>query len=298
MAFLAGSAVVAVAGAGTPRVTPSYNGWWVEALQESDMSVSRRICVVVVSAAALGFSCPGALVAQTSTLEGSVLASPDGRPLSGVLVALEAGPRIKSDGEGAYRLEGVEPGQHLIAVVAPGCQVTFTVVDLLPGEVRSLTFEIAFDLRVFDQLAQRRGSGGRVVMAPEIAAMNASTLAEVLARVAPGMVGATPPQPGMVSSGRGRASVSAGGNLVPAVILDGAILGASGLQDVQDLRPSDVAWIEVLRGAAGGWEVGTGGSGGLIRVQTKRGRGSDTPLIEPERCEIPGFRASKVPGTS
>lgn len=253
------------------------------------MSVLRRWCVMVVCAGALACACPGALAAQSSTLEGRVLASSDGRRLPGVLVAVQAGPRTLSGADGAYRIEGVEPGEHLLAVVAPGCQLTFALVDLLPGEVRSLTFDIAFDLTVFEELAQRQGSAGRMVMAAEIEAMHASTLAEVLSRVAPGMVGSSPPQPGMVSPGRGRATVSAGGSVAPAVILDGSILGPSGLQDIQDLRPSDVAWIEVLQGAAGGWEVGTGGSGGLVRIQTKRGRGTSPLLLAPERCEIPGF---------
>ncbi|GMV06554.1 MAG: hypothetical protein AMXMBFR53_28300 [Gemmatimonadota bacterium] len=56
------------------------------------------------------------------------------------------------------------------------------------------------------------------------------------------------------------------------------------------IRPSGVAWIEVFRGAVGGWEVGAGGSGGLIRIQTKRGRPMEPPSLDPELCDIPGWR--------
>jgi len=89
---------------------------------------------------------------------------------------------------------------------------------------------------------------------------------------------------------RSRTPVGLRGDVGPAVVLDGANLGTSGIQSLQDIRPSDVAWIEVFRGAVGGWEVGTGGSGGLIRIQTKRGRAMEPPSLDPELCDIPGWK--------
>ncbi len=255
------------------------------------MSVVRRVGVTAACAAALAVPGPRVLRAQSSTLEGFVLASADGRRLPGVLVVLDSGPQAKSDGEGVYRLEDIPPGEHWIALVAPGCQITFASVDLWPGEVRSLAFEIAYDPKVAEGLARRRRSLGRLVTAWEIEAMHAGTLTEVLAYVAPGMVGTTPRQPGMDPVARSRSPVGFQGSVPPSVVLDGTVLGTSGFESLQDIRPSDVAWLEVLRGAAGGWEVGTGGSGGLIHIQTKRGRRMDFPFLEPEQCEIPGWEA-------
>lgn len=232
---------------------------------------------------------PHPLAAQSATLEGFVLSSSSGRRLGGVLVAVERGPRTISDADGAYRLPGIEPGERRIALVAPGCQITFANVGFWPGEAKSLAFEVAFDPQVAERLSQRRRSSGKVFSAAEIDAMRVPRFLDVIARVAPGMVRMMPTQPGAAPVAGNRSPVGISESVPPAVILDGAFLGASGFQVLQDINPADVAWLEVFSGAAGGWAVGTGGSGGLLRIQTKRGRQMDAPLRDPERCEIPGW---------
>ncbi|MHB1193548.1 MAG: hypothetical protein ACYC6F_10925 [Longimicrobiales bacterium] len=255
--------------------------------------MSKSFSYLALAACALATALGGALPldAQSATLEGFVLASSSGRRLGGVLVAVESGPRAKSDSDGAYRLEGIEPGERRIALVAPGCQVTMANVGFWPGEEKSLAFEVAFDPRVADQLTLRRRSAGKVVAAAEIEAMRAPTLLDVISRVAPGMLRSPSSQPGMDPLARSRSPVGLQGDVPPAVVLDGVVQGTSGIQMLQDIRPSDVAWLEVLSGAAGGWEVGTGGSGGLLRIHTKRGRQMDALVLEPERCEIPGWKS-------
>jgi len=233
---------------------------------------------------------PQALGAQSASLEGFVLSSSSGRRLGGVLVAVEGGPRTRSDADGAFRLSAIEPGERRIALVAPGCQITFANVGFWPGEAKSLAFEVAFDAEVAERLSQRRRSAGRVITAAEIEAMRVPRFLDVIARVAPGMVRMQPAQPGASAVAGNRAPVGLSESVPPAVILDGAFMGASGFQVLQDINPADVAWLEVLSGAVGGWQVGTGGSGGLIRIQTKRGGQMDAPLLEPERCEIPGWK--------
>lgn len=269
-----------------------YHDWTSGIPEELLMSVSRRLRALAAFAAALPpfLGAPGSLEAQSATLEGFVLGSSSGRRLPGVLVAAEGGPRTRSGDEGVYRLEGIEPGERRIALVAPGCQITMATVDLWPGETRSLAFEILYDPKVADQLARRRRSSGKVVTGWEIEAMHAPTLLDVLSRVAPGMVGSQPRQPGMDPVARSRSPVGFLGNVPPAVILDGSLLGATGFSYIQDISPTDVAWLEILGGASGGWEVGTGGSGGLVRIQTKRGRQMDAPILDPEQCEIPGWK--------
>jgi len=185
-----------------------------------------------------------------------------------------------------YRLEDIPPGLHRVAFVAPGCQITFASVEVWPDETRSVAFEIAYDPAVAELLAGRRRSSGKLVTAQEIEAMHAPTLLDVLSRVAPGMVRSQPNQPGKEVRVRSRSPVGVQEDVAPAVVLDGAVLGPDGFWYLQDINPSDVAWLEVLGGASGGWDVGTGGSGGLIRVQTKRGARLDAPFLEPEQCEI------------
>jgi hypothetical protein len=254
------------------------------------MSVSRRILAVAACAAALALGGAPPLGAQSATLEGFVLSSSSGRRLGGVLVAVESGPRTKSDNDGVFRLEGITPGERRIALVAPGCQITLANVGFWPGEEKSLAFEVAFDARVADQLTLRRRSAGKVVTAGEIEAMRAPTLLDVISRVAPWFVRSVASQPGMDALAQSRSPVAVQGSVPPAVIVDGVIQGTSGMQVLQDIRPSDVAWLEVLSGATGGWEVGTGGSGGLVRIQTRRGRAMDALILAPEQCEIPGWR--------
>lgn len=258
------------------------------------MSSSLRCGAAATFVAVLLFGCPLPLVAQAATLEGVVVSTITGTRVSGVLVAVEGGPRTLTDGDGTYRLEGVPPGEHRVAVVAPGCQIATATVALSALETRAVAFEIAYDPEAGERAARRRRPGGKVVTGRDIEAMHASTLLDVLARVAPGMLGSTPPQPGMDPEARSRSPVGLRGDVAPAVVLDGANLGPSGIQVLQDIRPSDVAWIEVFRGAVGGWEVGTGGSGGLIRIQTKRGRPMEPPSLDPELCDIPGWRRGSV----
>lgn len=261
-------------------------------MDASQLAGTRRIAPLAAVAVTLSglLAAPGLLGAQTATLEGFVLSSSTGRRLPGVLVAVESGPRALSDADGAYRLVGIEPGERRIALVAPGCQITMANVGFWPGEEKSLAFEVAFDPTVADDLTQRRRSLGKVVTAAEIEALRVPTFLDVISRVAPGMVRLMPTQPGAAPVAGNRSPVGVSESVPPAVVLDGTLLGSSGFQVLQDINPSDVAWLEVFSGAAGGWAVGTGGSGGLIRIRTKRGRQMDALFLEPERCEIPGFK--------
>jgi outer membrane cobalamin receptor len=64
-------------------------------------------------------------------------------------------------------------------------------------------------------------------------------------------------------------------------------LGGNNVRDIDDIPVGDVALIEVVSGASGGWSYGTGGAGGVIKIHTKRGRG--LLLADPESCELPNW---------
>ncbi|MFH1572343.1 MAG: hypothetical protein ABIG68_00070 [Acidobacteriota bacterium] len=60
----------------------------------------------------------------------------------------------------------------------------------------------------------------------------------------------------------------------------------AGLRGWQEISPTSLGWPP-WRGGGRRWgSGGTGGSGGLIRIQTRRGRQMDAPFPEPEQCEI------------
>lgn len=241
----------------------------------------------VVFAAAL-VALPTAAFPQTSALTGVVRASGDGSPVAGVLILLDTGERTTSDAAGAYRIPAVASGRRDVALVAPGCQITFRTVTLEPGMTRA-DLDIAFDEKVVADLTRKQRAGGTLVTAAEIQEMNAHTLMDVLARVAPGMVVSPATQPGGDARIAGRGYVTAQGTRTPAVVVDGVALGPDGSNQLNAIPASEVAWLEIHRGASGGWELGTGGAGGLIRVNTRRGGAGGPPTLDPRLCPIPGW---------
>ena len=68
------------------------------------------------------------------------------------------------------------------------------------------------------------------------------------------------------------------------VIFDGVQVG-DGERALQDFKPVDVYSMEILRGASRGWEYGTGGAGGVIKIVTKTGD-LGYGVEHPDRCDI------------
>jgi hypothetical protein len=229
---------------------------------------------------------PVAMTAQAYALLGGIVSSStSGGPVSGALVMLDSGKRAKTDAWGRFLLTDIIPGSHQVAIVTPGCGVSFATVELEPDRQRNIGFLVEFDP---DQLTQLFDTDplALVVTAEEIEAMTVQRLSHVLRRVVPFMVGGRSSRPGSEETrliGRTR-SVSGGSN-APVVVVDGVVLGTSSIRDIDDIQVGDVALIEILRGASGGWSYGTGGSGGVIKIWTKRGQG--LRLSDPESCEVP-----------
>jgi iron complex outermembrane receptor protein len=226
--------------------------------------------------------------AQHTTVRGLVVAGADGGVVAGVLVLLDSGQQARTDAAGAFALTGVPAGPHRVALVAPGCQIAFASVGPVHGDDRVVAFQIDYDAEVVAE-AHRRAASARVIGAAEIANLHARDLTDVLSRLVPGLVSTASSQPGQDVPLRSRGQISVHGPVPPAVVLDGMLMGEAGVARIDDIAPNDVAWIEVARGAAGGWEVGTGGAGGVIRIQTKGGRRMDAAFVDPARCWIPGW---------
>ena len=252
------------------------------------MTVSR-VLKATVALTVLGLLAgPCGILAQKVSLRGMVVSAASGEPLGGILVALDSGERARTDKKGVFRLDGVPPGHHQVALVGAGCQITWATV-----ETRAVAdFTVAFQMEYSPEVAtaaRSRSAEGRVVGGAELRALHARDLTDVLARLFPGLVGTTT-QPGQEPRLRSRAVTSLSGPVEPAVIVDGQLMGSTGLARINDIPLSDVAWIHVRRGASGGWEVGTGGSGGVIRIETRRGGQPMAPFRDPAQCELPaGF---------
>lgn len=241
--------------------------------------------------------CPPVGAAQEGTeqeaplpaqMEGSVIGMPEGQPLPGSLVILDSGHRSKTDVSGRFAFPGLQAGTYRVAIVAPGCQIAFASVTLEPWQTRRIGFSIRFDQEAHADEVRRRSSQGVLVTSEEIAAMNVRRLSEVLRRVVPNMVGGPAAAPGenaRLTGGRGNSSMLA--RRAPVLVLDGVRVGESTTRALDEINPDDVAFMEVMKGASGGWNYGSEGAGGVISVTTKRGLQSDAPAIDPELCEVP-----------
>lgn len=236
--------------------------------------------------------------APPATVEGHVVDSLTGRPIPGVLVRLDTGAETFSSSEGRFRLTDVPPGAHMLALLTADCRVNWREVDLEPGDVSSLTVRLSLPFgvaaRQAREAAERRRSEGTLVTAEEIQEMNAVTLADVIRRLEPTMIGNPANMVGSATSvsGRSRNSfTSRTGAEEPVVLIDG-VRATDGSRALAEIHPSDVGTLELLPGAAAGWEFGSAGSAGVIRVTTRRHGDAAAPgrvTDGPGGCVVPGF---------
>jgi hypothetical protein len=238
----------------------------------------------------------GALRGPPPALQGRIVDADTEVPLAGVLVIVEERAEAWTDRRGRFRVPELEPGRYRVLVIAPGCRTGEGAVAVSgdggdPVEIRVTlppTPTLAGEVPPPDE------SRGRVITAAEIDELGVTRLSEVVRRVAPEMIGAAG-DPGRPAALRGRGSPSPSGERVPVLVVDGIVVHAANASALDEIALRDVAWVEILAGALSGWEYGTGGSGGVIRVRTKRGYRVDRHL-SPEYCELPGDWEYPVPG--
>jgi len=216
---------------------------------------------------------------ERAALEGQVVDSLTERPLEGVLLRLDSGVETRSDRSGRFTLGGLEPGPHVLAALTEDCRVAWVGVHLVAGGTAEVTVSMpappggARPQRA--AVPERARSGGRLVTAAEIDAMRARSLRDVIGRIAPSMMS------------RGRNSLLSS-DVEFVVVVDG-VRAADGDRTLDNIRPEDVETIELAPGSSAGWEFGSAGSAGLIRIVT-RGSPSRTPEPSGASCVVPGMR--------
>ena len=235
---------------------------------------------------------PEASAAQekTYTVEGSVVETSSGQGVPGVLLRLESGPETVTGTGGKYRFHGLPAGTHAVAIVTPSCSVQFASFDAAAASRVSLVFQVTPMGSPGVPVSSTPLPGSRVLNGREIEELHVTTFSQLLQRVSPGLIRSVPGQPGQQSRIVSRGVASALSPISPILVLDGVNMGPMDSSDMLDMiHPSDIAFLEVFRGASGGWSYGTGASGGVVRVTRKRGGESPAPDLDPRRCPIPGW---------
>lgn len=248
---------------------------------------------------------PGHLASQElpGAVEGRVLSAGTGDVVPGVLLRFESGAEVLADGEGRFRVEGLAPGVHDVLLVTPDCQFSRGEVEVTPGTLHRAELFVPGVLvgRVVAPPVEERASpDGLVVTAAELEEMRAGNVTEVVRRLVPSMVGNAGGRVGEYDRLQSRTINSFMDRRPPVVVVDGVRMG-NGAQALDLLRPSDVRRLEILRGAAAGWEYGSSGSAGAILVTTRRGDEAGGPRrptpapssADPRRCPIPGTGADR-----
>jgi hypothetical protein len=226
-----------------------------------------------------------------ATLEGQVLDSITDAPMAGVLIRLDSGAEALSDDRGRFRIEGLAAGPHMYAVMTADCRVSWGQVLLASGQVHERSVRLAAvpgtERRVAREEVERRRSEGRLVTAAEIESMSVRTLADIIRRVSPRMVGSTA-MAGAATPVRARAQSSfLEDGMEPVVVIDG-VRAPDPAQALDRVHPSEVYTMELLEGAAGGWMYGSDGAAGVIRVTTWKSHGGEArPSLD--GCVVPNF---------
>ena len=226
-------------------------------------------------------------------IEGRVTEAASGRPLDAVQVVV-VGTTLgaATNATGTFRITGVPARELQIQTRYIGFAPQTRTVTVQAGQAATANFELRTSALQLDQVVVT-GTGGAVetrklgntiaiVKTPENAPV--TNVSEVLQGREPGLTGL--PSSGMTGEGsririRGNASISQSNE--PIILVDGIRINQAGgfggnisrgggsPSRLDDIDPSSIERIEVLKGAAAATLYGTEASNGVIQIFTKKG---------------------------
>lgn len=227
--------------------------------------------------------------------EGQIVDNITGEPIAGVLVRMDVGAETFTDPRGAFRLVGLPQGRRLFALLSADCRITWGRVDVIEGIPRRVRLRLppAFGAAAAEErrdAAQRVHTGGKRVERAEIERMAVHSITDLLRRVAPNMVGPVSGYVGAGSAIMSRRNRSFEGEAIPPVLVIDGMRIPDAQAALYGLLASDVEVLEVLPSAAAGWEFGSAGAGGVIRIRLRKGLATGAPeRAEPTECFVPEF---------
>jgi len=78
----------------------------------------------------------------TFTVRGTVIDTVRGDPVAGVLIRLDAGPKVLTGSRGEYEFADLPPGTYRVAIVSAECAVSFASFDAEPSSHSHLVFQV------------------------------------------------------------------------------------------------------------------------------------------------------------
>ncbi len=230
---------------------------------------------------------------QTGTLTGQVTAQSTGEPLSDAQVSIQAlnlGTLTRTDGR--YLVTSVPTGTHTVSVTYVGYGSVARQVTISPSQSTSADFTLATSAINLDEIVvtgtggptQRRQLGQTInsVSAADLEVAPIQNVTDALQGRVPGMTGTAFGLEGGGARIRLRGAVSLSQRNTPLIYIDGVRVdntfndaAAVATSRLNDINPSNVERIEVIKGAAAATLFGTEASSGVIQIFTKRGTVSE-----------------------
>jgi len=223
---------------------------------------------------------PRAQAEDSGAIVGTVTDKATGSPIAGATVGVEGtrGSEI-TNGEGHYRIEGVEPGTHTLRARYIGyAPLAVRVVVLEGGEVVA-DLELVKSTQKLDELVTVTPGGMQtqmkalptpvtIITADEIAAQHPFALSDVIRQAVPSAVAFYSPALPVFTNLSVRGVSSIEGSSAMKVFVDGVEAASSTLAPVD---PTTIERIEVIRGPQAATVYGADAAGGVVQVFTKRG---------------------------
>lgn len=230
---------------------------------------------------------PGLAIAQTGTIEGTIVDAQSGTTLPGATVKVQ-GTNIgtAADMDGKYVLQGVDPGTWTLEATFVGYSPKRTTVEVVANETITVDFELAPDVLGLDEVVVTGVGAGREtkklgfsvakVSSQQLEAVPATDAGNALrGKVAGIQVVQASGDPSSSPDIRLRGSTSITGDQSPLIIVDGVITSGG----LNDINMQDVESIEVVKGAAASSLYGSLAGNGVIQIRTKRGSESGAPQV-------------------
>lgn len=226
--------------------------------------------------------------AQETTIRGKVTDAADGRGLPGVNVFIKGTAHgTITDNDGNYQLTMPDSSMPLVfSFVGMVTQELMlqgrSTVDIqLEQDVRQLQ-EVVVSALGIDQDRDKVGTASNQIKGGSIVRSGEPTLLNGLSAKSSGLIvnrSAGDPGSGSYIQIRGQSSIMS--SVQPLIVVDGVpafntnFQGASGpvgQSRINDINPSDIESVEVLKGASASALWGTRAGNGVIMITTKKGR--------------------------